>query len=451
MAAHQVHAARVYGPQPARAPIPGCWLTGCGRVASAKPPHHLANGSATSRPPPSCASGTATIPSSSVSSPAVQQELRRCPGCCVCPAPGPAQRAGPGPADRGEGPGPQPRRGSGHPAARPCGLHLGLSAAGPPPFLPVTGMRPPWTLPIPSLGVPCTRPSTRAAPRPAGHHHGDQRRGRHFAEYEARGNRMAHLLRDRACARRPHRLLHGEQPPHARGRGRAPSGPGCTTRCINSYLAPERGGLHRQRLARPGWCSRRRPSGTWPQPPRPLCPGVERWLMVDPDAADRTWESLTRPRRRPTPPSPVADEQLGAAMLYSSGTTGRPKGILRPLPEAAARGTAAGDGVRARAVRRSGQGMTYLSPAPLYHSAPQASVAGALRLGATTVVMEHFDAEQCLEPGRAVPGHALPDGADHVLPAAEAARGDPGRGTTCRRWSASSTPPRRARSRSRRR
>jgi acyl-CoA synthetase (AMP-forming)/AMP-acid ligase II len=43
------------------------------------------------------------------------------------------------------------------------------------------------------------------------------------------------------------------------------------------------------------------------------------------------------------------------------------------------------------------EGMTYLSPAPLYHSAPQASVAGALRLGATSVIMERFDAEQWLQ------------------------------------------------------
>src|ERR1700751_2992904 len=41
-------------------------------------------------------------------------------------------------------------------------------------------------------------------------------------------------------------------------------------------------------------------------------------------------------------------------------------------------------------------GMTYLNPAPLYHSAPAASVSAALRLGATVVVMEHFDAEQWL-------------------------------------------------------
>jgi len=41
-------------------------------------------------------------------------------------------------------------------------------------------------------------------------------------------------------------------------------------------------------------------------------------------------------------------------------------------------------------------GMTYLSPAPLYHSAPQASVSAALRLGSTVIVMEHFDPEQWL-------------------------------------------------------
>jgi long-chain acyl-CoA synthetase len=42
------------------------------------------------------------------------------------------------------------------------------------------------------------------------------------------------------------------------------------------------------------------------------------------------------------------------------------------------------------------EGMHYLSPAPLYHSAPQASVSGAIRLGATSVIMERFDPEQYL-------------------------------------------------------
>ena len=39
----------------------------------------------------------------------------------------------------------------------------------------------------------------------------------------------------------------------------------------------------------------------------------------------------------------------------------------------------------------------YLSPAPLYHSAPQASVAISLRLGSTSIIMEHFDPVQFLD------------------------------------------------------
>ncbi|MHA4899818.1 AMP-binding protein, partial [Enterococcus faecium] len=39
-------------------------------------------------------------------------------------------------------------------------------------------------------------------------------------------------------------------------------------------------------------------------------------------------------------------------------------------------------------------GMIYLNPAPLYHSAPQASIAGVMRLGGTSVIMERFDPEQ---------------------------------------------------------
>ena len=70
-------------------------------------------------------------------------------------------------------------------------------------------------------------------------------------------------------------------------------------------------------------------------------------------------------------------------------------------------------------------GMTYLNPAPLYHSAPQASVAASLRLGATTVVMEQFDAEQWLalvERYRVTHCQMVPI---DVQPAAPAARRGP--------------------------
>jgi long-chain acyl-CoA synthetase len=96
------------------------------------------------------------------------------------------------------------------------------------------------------------------------------------------------------------------------------------------------------------------------------------------------------------PATPIEDEQSGKEMLYSSGTTGRPKGIIY-------HGTGAeGAGATRAAVRmfkRLGLGpeSTYLSTAPLYHSAPFAWAIAMLELGATIVVMPQFDALRALE------------------------------------------------------
>jgi long-chain acyl-CoA synthetase len=104
------------------------------------------------------------------------------------------------------------------------------------------------------------------------------------------------------------------------------------------------------------------------------------------------------------PPTPIADEQLGAAMLYSSGTTGRPKGILRPLPEAHPGEALPVMDFVGRFLFGMREDMTYLSPAPIYHSAPQAAVASALRLGGTSIIMERFDPEAFL---RAIEEHGV--------------------------------------------
>lgn len=95
------------------------------------------------------------------------------------------------------------------------------------------------------------------------------------------------------------------------------------------------------------------------------------------------------------PDTPIADESCGSPMLYSSGTTGRPKGVKFSLSDAAIDDL---DGLTALATSRFGFefGMRYLSPAPMYHSAPLRWSMCAHRAGGTVVVMEKYDPEFAL-------------------------------------------------------
>jgi fatty-acyl-CoA synthase len=87
---------------------------------------------------------------------------------------------------------------------------------------------------------------------------------------------------------------------------------------------------------------------------------------------------------------PLDDEPLGQMMLYSSGTTGRPKGIVRPQPSRKATeglGPITGIGALFSINAES----VYLSPAPIYHAAPLGFCMAATSLGGTVVLMGHFD------------------------------------------------------------
>jgi long-chain acyl-CoA synthetase len=95
------------------------------------------------------------------------------------------------------------------------------------------------------------------------------------------------------------------------------------------------------------------------------------------------------------PAQRIDDEVAGCDMLYSSGTTGRPKGVYVP-PEA---GSIDASYPLLETMRNRygvGEDTVYLSPAPLYHAAPLRFNMGVLRLGGTCVIMEHFEAAEYL-------------------------------------------------------
>ncbi len=93
--------------------------------------------------------------------------------------------------------------------------------------------------------------------------------------------------------------------------------------------------------------------------------------------------------------APIDDEAEGYYMFYSSGTTGRPKGIL-PRSSGMPFGSGLPIDHRMAAAFGFGRDTVYLSAGPLYHAAPLAWTMGTIRNGGTAVVMDRFDAEHAL-------------------------------------------------------
>jgi long-chain acyl-CoA synthetase len=122
-------------------------------------------------------------------------------------------------------------------------------------------------------------------------------------------------------------------------------------------------------------------------------PNVKVRLVVGEHGLDG-YDSYVAARDR-FPAEPLAEELEGSRMLYSSGTTGRPKGVKYKIARQRVGEQPAEMGMMTT-VWRMGPDTVYLSPAPLYHSAPLFYCMSTLRLGGTAVVMEQFDPEDAL-------------------------------------------------------
>lgn len=96
------------------------------------------------------------------------------------------------------------------------------------------------------------------------------------------------------------------------------------------------------------------------------------------------------------PATRIGDEIAGADMLYSSGTTGRPKGVRLPLSGLPIDAPSPLVGLVSMLFGIT-EDAVYLSPAPLYHAAPLRYCMAVHRIGGTVVVMEHFDPEEALK------------------------------------------------------
>src|SRR3981081_3115121 len=215
-----------------------------------------------------------------------------------------------------------------------------------------------------------------------------------YAELEARSNRLAHLLRNRGLKRLGHYALFMENISRYLETCGAGERSGLYFTCVNSYLtASELAYIVNNSQSRVLITS----AAKFDVAREALeeCPKVELCIVADGPGESERIVGL-REATSGLPKTPISDEYIGTAMLYSSGTPGRPKGSLRPLPEQPpTQQLPIFDFLQKLWHYR--EGMIYLSPAPLYHSAPQAAVNLAIRMGGTAIIMEHFDPQRYLE------------------------------------------------------
>lgn len=212
-----------------------------------------------------------------------------------------------------------------------------------------------------------------------------------YREFEARCNRLAHLLRAHGLKRLDHYAIFMENNSRFLEACSAGYRAGLYFTCINSFLTAEELAYIVNNSESQLLITSRAKLAVAAEALK-SCPQVRLCLVVGGGAELKPPFQDYAAAIGAHADTPIADEQLGTSMLYSSGTTGRPKGIVRPLPEnPPSQPLALFDFLHK--LWRYREDMIYLSPAPLYHSAPNAAVSLTLGVGGTVVIMEHFDPE----------------------------------------------------------
>ena len=216
-----------------------------------------------------------------------------------------------------------------------------------------------------------------------------------YAAFDARANRLAHLLRSAGLQHQDHYAIMMENNDRYMEACAAGERAGLYYTCVNSYLtADELAYILTNSESQILITSVAKLDVV--QEAVAQCPAVKQVLGVGAAGMElpegfQDYASACSS----FPELPIADELLGTSMLYSSGTTGRPKGIIRPLPaQPPAEQLPMFDFLGG--LWRYREGMIYLSPAPLYHSAPQAAVNLTIRHGGTVIIMERFDPQEYL-------------------------------------------------------
>jgi long-chain acyl-CoA synthetase len=124
----------------------------------------------------------------------------------------------------------------------------------------------------------------------------------------------------------------------------------------------------------------------------PLLPHTALYMAGAVSPGFRSWDQACAAQ----PSTPIDDQSTGADMLYSSGTTGRPKGVKFPLSTDAVDAPTTLVQLAAKLYGLSADTM-YLSPAPLYHAAPLRWCMAVQHLGGTVVLMDRFEPEHALQ------------------------------------------------------